>query len=125
MVQFALIVFEQQGCHYCEAQRPIIERFQVIHGWTVKYLDINEYRNMADKYSIEVTPSVLMVSKTSNKAIQISSGVVSLAELQRNITRAIKYLEGKNRPEQWFNEDGVPDPLKFVKQEGRRRGDEQ
>jgi conjugal transfer pilus assembly protein TraF len=117
--EFALIVFEQVGCHYCEAQRPIIERFQVAHGWTVKYLDINEYKSMADKYSIEMTPSVMMISRSTNNAIQISSGVVSLAELQQRIIRAVQYLTGKNKPEQWFNESGLSDPLKFINQEGR------
>ena len=120
--EFALIVFEQAGCQYCEAQRPIIERFQASHGWTVKYLDIDEYRSMAEKFGIEITPSVLMVSKSSNKAIPISSGVVSLAELQQNIIRAVKYLTGQNQPEQWFNETGVIDPLKLVNQ---NRGGEQ
>ena len=116
---FALLVFESQGCRYCEEQRPIIDRFQATYGWTIKFLNIDGFRSLAEKYGIEITPSILMVSNSSNKAIPISSGVISMAELNKRVMRAIRYLSGETKPEQWFNEIGVSDPLKNIDQKGR------
>jgi conjugal transfer pilus assembly protein TraF len=112
---FALIVFEAVGCHYCEAQRPILERFRVSHGWTVRYVDIDEHRPMAERYGIDMTPSVLMLAREPNTAVPISTGVVSMADLRKRLMRAIRYVRGETEPAQWFNEEGVTDPLKFVK----------
>lgn len=111
---FALVVFEAASCHYCEAQRPILERFKISHGWTVRYVDIDEYRPMAERYGIDMTPSVLMLARESSAAVPISKGVVSMADLRKRLMRAIRYARGETEPAQWFNEEGVPDPLKFV-----------
>ncbi len=111
---YALIVFESDGCGYCDAQRPIIEAFQDNHGWAVKYVDIYEHANLADKYSIDMTPAIMMLCKASQKIIHISKGVVSLAELQNRIAQAIRYISGESEPERWFSGHGVMDPLKFV-----------
>jgi conjugal transfer pilus assembly protein TraF len=111
---FALIVFESPGCHYCEAQRPILERFRITYGWTVRYVDIDEHRPMAEQYGIDITPSVLMLAREQNTAVPISSGVVSMADLRKRLMRAIRYMRGETEPAQWFNEEGVTDPLKYV-----------
>lgn len=116
---FALVVFESPGCHYCEAQRPIIERFKITHGWTVRYLDIDAHRPMAEQYGIDITPSVLMLARQHNSAIPISSGVVSIPDLEKRLMRAIRYVRGETEPAQWFNEEGVTDPLRYA---GKGRG---
>jgi conjugal transfer pilus assembly protein TraF len=117
---FALVVFESPGCHYCEAQRPILERFKITHGWTVRYVDIDAHRPMAEQYGIDTTPSVLMLAREQNAAVPISSGVVAIADLEKRLMRAIRYVRGETEPAQWFNEEGVTDPLKYVGK-GRRQ----
>lgn len=114
--EFALIVFESPGCGYCEAQRPIIEAFQANNGWNVKYLDIYENRKLVERYGIDITPTIMLLSRSSQKLIPISKGVVTLAELEGRIDRTVRYLSGETVPEQWFNGPGSFDPLKFLKQ---------
>jgi conjugal transfer pilus assembly protein TraF len=113
---FALIVFESPGCSYCEAQRPILDRFRETHGWTVRYVDIDEHRPMAEKYGIDITPSVLMLAREQNTAMPISSGVVGMQDLKKRIMRAIRYVRGETEPSQWFNEEGVTDPLEYAEE---------
>jgi conjugal transfer pilus assembly protein TraF len=114
--EFALIVFESPGCGYCEAQRPIVEAFQERNGWSVKYLDIYENENLAEKYSIDMTPTIMMLTRSSKELIHISKGVVSMAELRSRISRAIRYISGETKAEQWFNGPGSLDPLKLIHQ---------
>lgn len=120
--EFALVVFETAGCQYCDVQRPIIDRFEATHSWVVKYVDIDEYRQLADRYGIEITPSVLMLVKGSNDAVPISTGVVTMPDLRERVVRAIRYVRGEIEPAQWFNNsngnDNGNDPLKLVKQGG-------
>jgi conjugal transfer pilus assembly protein TraF len=118
--EFALVVFETAGCQYCDIQRPVIDRFEATHGWIVKHVDIDEYRQLADRYGIEITPSVLMLVRDSNNAVPISTGVVTMPDLRERIMRAIRYVRGEIEPPQWFNNgngsDNGKDPLKFVSQ---------
>jgi conjugal transfer pilus assembly protein TraF len=116
---FALIVFESPGCHYCEVQRPILEGFRATYGWTLRYMDIDEKRIMAEQYGIDITPSVLMIARGKDTAIPISSGVVSMADLKKRLMRAIRYVRGETEAAQWFNEEGVTDPLEYAE---KRRG---
>lgn len=114
--EFALIVFESSGCGYCEAQRTTLEAFEERNGWSVKYLDIYENKNLAEKYSIDMTPTIMMLSRSSKELIHISKGVVSMAELRSRIARAIRYISGETKAEQWFNGPGSLDPLKLINQ---------
>lgn len=122
--EFALVVFETAGCQYCEVQRPIIDRFEAMHGWTVKHVDIDEYRQLADRYGIEITPSVLMLIRDSDEAVPISAGVVTMPDLRERIMRAIRYVRGEIEPAQWYNNGNANgngmDPLKFVEKRGAR-----
>lgn len=118
--EFALVVFETAGCQYCEVQRPIIDRFEAMHGWVVKHVDIDEYRQLADRYGIEITPSVLMLIRDSDEAVPISTGAVTMPDLREHIMRAIRYVRGEIEPAQWYNEENGKDPLKFVEKGGAR-----
>jgi conjugal transfer pilus assembly protein TraF len=98
---FALLVFERAGCHYCEEQQQAIELFQQTFNWTVKHLDINQYGTMAKQYGIDITPSIIMLSKSAGRAIEISKGLVTFDELKERIIQGIPYLtrEVNSNPE--------------------------
>ena len=116
---FALMVFESPGCSYCETQRPIIEEFKFNYGWKVRHLDIDKYRSLADQYGIDMTPSILILSKENRQAMPISTGVISISELEKRVMRAIRYLAGEAQPEEWFDDQKMSDPLKFIQKKGR------
>jgi conjugal transfer pilus assembly protein TraF len=95
---FALLVFERSGCHYCEEQRPAVEFFSQAYGWTVKHLDIDRYGKMANEYRIDITPSIIMLCKSAGRAIEISKGLVSFDELKERILEGIAHLAQGNEP---------------------------
>lgn len=112
--EYALLVFTSEGCEYCKAQKPIMDLFYSMYGWDIRYLDRNQYRNIADKYSVTMTPSILAIAKNVKDAMPISSGIITLPELKRRLIRTIRVLSGENTPEQWYRNERSTDPLKFV-----------
>jgi conjugal transfer pilus assembly protein TraF len=111
---FALLVFTSEGCDYCKAQKPILDLFFTTYGWDIQYLDINQYRSIADKYSITMTPSILAIAKNVEDAMPISSGYITLPELKKRLIRTVRVLTGDNEPEQFYRNERSTDTLKFV-----------
>lgn len=112
---FALLVFMSEGCPYCDAQEPILDMFYASHGWNIKKLNIKEYPDIAEKYSITLTPSIIVVSRETQKAIPLTSGIVTLPELRDRLIRSVRMLNGEIVPEQWYTNKRSTDPLKFIK----------
>ena len=112
---FALLVFMSEGCPYCDAQEPILDMFYASHGWNIKKLNIKEYPDIAEKYSITLTPSIIVVSRKTQKAIPLTSGIVTLPELRDRLIRSVRMLNGEIVPEQWYTNKRSTDPLKFIK----------
>lgn len=112
---FALLVFMSEGCPYCDAQEPILDMFYASHGWNIKRLNIKEYPDIAEKYSITLTPSIIVVSRKTQKAIPLTSGIVTLPELRDRLIRSVRMLNGEIAPEQWYTNKRSTDPLKFIK----------
>lgn len=122
--QYALIVFEKEGCEFCQTQKPILDMFRVKYAWQVKFLDIEKYRYLADRYSITMTPSILVLSRETEEAMPLSSGVISLSKLRERLVRSVKYMKGEVKPEQFYTRQGTTDPLKFVNKRGEGGEDE-
>ncbi|NTU73853.1 conjugal transfer protein TraF [Candidatus Roizmanbacteria bacterium] len=112
---FALLVFMSEGCPYCDAQEPILDMFYASHGWNIKKININEHRDIAEKYSITLTPSIIVISRKTQKAIPLTSGIVTLPELRDRLIRSVRMLNGEIVPEQWYTNKRSTDPLKFIK----------
>ncbi|KJS02730.1 MAG: hypothetical protein VR65_04660 [Desulfobulbaceae bacterium BRH_c16a] len=112
---FALLVFMSEGCSYCDAQEPILDMFYASHGWNIKKLDINEHSDIAEKYAITLTPSIIVISRETQKAIPLTSGIVTLPELRDRLIRSVRMLNGEIVPEQWYTNKRSTDPLKFIK----------
>lgn len=112
---FALLVFMSKGCSYCDAQEPILDMFYASYGWNIKRLDIKEHSDIAGKYSITLTPSIIVISRKTQKAIPLTSGIVTLPELRDRLIRSVRMLNGEIEPEQWYTNKRSTDPLKFIK----------
>jgi conjugal transfer pilus assembly protein TraF len=92
---FALLVFERAGCHYCEDQRPAVELFSQTFGWIVKHLDIDQYGQMANQYQIDITPSIIMISRSASIGIEISKGLMSFDEIKGRVLEGIAQFTQK------------------------------
>ena len=118
--QFGLIMFTRQGCDFCESQKSILEFFVNKYGWPVRFVDMDEHPNMAAKFDVTMTPTMIMVDKQSGKSMPISVGVISMSDLALKLYRSIRYMRGEITPQQWFMHDFEKgksnDPLKYTSQ---------
>ena len=116
--EFALIMFIQKGCKFCDVQKSILKFFTARYGWKIRYINMDIYPDIASRFGIEQTPSLVLISKESQDYIPVSVGVVSLRDLDNRIYRSIRFFSGKIKPEQWylydFEKNKGSDPLKFI-----------
>ena len=99
---FALIMFSRKGCEFCTAQKSILAYFVDKYGWPVRSIDIDQNPNMAARFNITITPTIIVVEKRSGKYMPVSVGVVSMGELSLRLYRTIRYMRGQITPQQWF-----------------------
>ncbi|NVM20254.1 MAG: conjugal transfer protein TraF [Desulfobacterales bacterium] len=116
--EFALIMFTQRDCKFCDIQKSILKFFTASYDWAVRLIDIDRHPNLSSRFGIEQTPSIILVHKNSQDYMPISVGVISLRDLNARIYRSIKFLRGEVTPEQWFiyefEKNAGSDPLKFI-----------
>jgi conjugal transfer pilus assembly protein TraF len=116
--EFALIMFTQKGCKFCDVQQSILRFFTASYDWTVRLIDTDSHPDVSSRFGIEQTPSIILVHKSSQDHMPISVGVISLRELNARVYRSIKFLRGEVTPEQWFiyefEKNAGGDPLKPV-----------
>ncbi|MEA3428591.1 MAG: conjugal transfer protein TraF, partial [Thermodesulfobacteriota bacterium] len=85
--EFALIMFTQSGCRFCDTQQAILKFFTNNYNWTVRIIDINEHQGAAAKFGIEQTPSTILIHKGSQDYMPVSSGIISAKELKHRVFR--------------------------------------
>lgn len=116
--EFALLMFTQEGCRFCDVQKSILKFFTSNHDWTVRTIDIDRHPDLASRFGIERTPAIILIHKNSEDYMPIAVGVISLNQLNTRIYRSIKLLRGDVTPEQWhmynFEKDSGSDPLRFI-----------
>ena len=103
--EFALIMFTQPGCGFCDAQSGILNFFEENYQWPVRRVDITQDPLFAARFGVEQTPAVIIVNRHSKNYMPVSSGVVSLGEFKKRIFRAVRLMKQTIRPEQWGNYD--------------------
>lgn len=113
---FALIMFTAQGCSYCEEQKGINKYFQTAYGWEIREIDIAQNPKFASQFNIEMTPTLIIVSRENGEYMPISAGVISVDEISQRAYRSIRYLRKEIQPEQYFmkssNEFDSGNPLR-------------
>lgn len=112
---FALLYFYSPHCPFCEAQESILRYFVEKYNWNIKKIDKDINPSMAARFNVEVVPALILVYKDSADYFPISTGVVSLAELEERLYRGIRLLQGLITPQQWstyeFQKGNALDPL--------------
>lgn len=98
---FALIYFQQPNCSYCDEQSRILDWFTNETGWTVKRVNIQENPGLVAKFSVEITPTLILIQKGNQDYLPVSAGVISADEIEDKAYRAVRLLKGDISPEEY------------------------
>ncbi|MBM9514851.1 conjugal transfer protein TraF [Desulfogranum marinum] len=120
----ALIYFTSPTCGFCEKQSGILAYFVDKYGWTVKPVDIGQQPGIAERFGIETTPALLLIKKGMKDYMPVSVGVVVLTELERKLYRAVRYLQGETRDDNFlmydFQKGSAFDATSILDNEGKQ-----
>lgn len=120
----ALIYFTSTTCGFCEKQNGILAYFIEKYGWTIKPVDISRQPGIAARFGIETTPTLLLIRKGLEDYMTVSVGVVTLTELERKLYRAVRYLQGNTRDNNFlmydFQKGSAFDATSILDNEGKQ-----
>jgi conjugal transfer pilus assembly protein TraF len=120
----ALIYFTSPTCGFCEKQEGILAYFVDKYRWTIKPVDIHRQPDVATKFGIETTPTLLLIKKGMEDYMTVSVGVVALTELERKLYRAVRYLQGETRDDNFlmydFQKGSAFDATSILNNEGKQ-----
>jgi len=85
---YILFYFYRPDCLYCEAQKPEIKHLQ-IEGLKVIWINIYKKPYFALKWRIDITPTMILVSKKEKKAFRIAGFMPSI-ELIHKFYKMVK-----------------------------------
>lgn len=114
----AIIMLSREGCEYCKVQHNTLVYFQQQHpGWTVREVDIAQHPEIKEQFSVEYTPTTVVIFKGDSKRwFPVAVGVTSVTGVEEGIYRAIRMLQGDTDPAtftmQEYERGGVLDPEK-------------
>ena len=101
----AILFFWRPGCGFCEKQIGILKYFTEKYGWQIKPINIAEQTNLAERFNITTTPTLMLIRQGSDQYMPISVGVISLNEMEQKLYQAIRYLNGDTRIDTFTNSD--------------------
>ena len=123
-VNHALIYFTSPTCGFCEKQNGILAYFVDKYGWTIKPVDISRQPGISARFGIETTPTLLLIKKGLENYMTVSVGVVTLTELERKLYRAVRYLQGETRDDNFlmyeFQKGSAFDATSILNNEGKQ-----
>lgn len=110
----ALLFFTQQGCSFCDKQKNILKFFNDKYGWPIKEMDIRANPDVAARFNITTTPTLLLIGRGKSDYLPVSVGVASLDAIEQKLYRGVRLLDGKITPEEYstydYQKGGGPDP---------------
>jgi conjugal transfer pilus assembly protein TraF len=116
--EFAIIMFTDEACGFCDSQSDILEYFNNMFAWQIRKIDIDQNPAMASKFQVEITPTLILVHRESGDFMPLSSGVISMADLKYRVYRSIRYMKGEADPQQWlmheYQRNRGGDPLQHL-----------
>ena len=116
---YGLIYFYSPECQYCEAQTPILKYFGEKYNWEIQPYDTNKDKKVAETFNVTMTPAILIVGRKSGEYLIVSSGVVSLPDIEERIYRGVRLLEGETTVDSYstydYQKGGVRDPKSIFK----------
>ncbi|WP_342250356.1 conjugal transfer protein TraF [Sphingomonas sp. OTU376] len=104
--EFALVMFSRASCGYCRVQWPILQRFQEEMGWQVSLIDIDRRTDVARRYGVEITPTTMLIRRSSQQHMIVASGIEAYPALAQTTYQAVRLLSGDIRPEQFLTGPG-------------------
>jgi conjugal transfer pilus assembly protein TraF len=111
---YGIIYFYSQDCPYCEAQTPILKYFGEKYNWEIKPYDTKTDSKVAEAFNAAVTPTILLIGRKNGEYLIVSSGVISLPDMEERIYRGIRLLEGETGVENYstydYQKGGALDP---------------
>jgi len=120
MDDHALLFFTSSGCGFCEKQAQILAYFKEKYGWQIKTVDISQNSTAAARFNITITPTLLLIKKGQEEYMTVATGVIALTELERKLYRAIRYLQGATRNDNFlmydFQKGSALDPTSILNQ---------
>jgi len=115
----ALLFFVAAGCGFCEKQAQILAYFVDKYGWQVKPVDIEREPNIALRFNITTTPTLLLIRQNRESSMRIATGVATLPEIERNLYQAIRSMRGDTSMESFttydFQKGSALDPTSILK----------
>ena len=116
---YGIIYFYSPECQYCEAQTPILKYFVDKYKWETQPYDTKIDSKVAEAFNVTVTPTILIVGRKNGEYLIVSSGVISLPDMEERIYRGIRLLEGETSVENYSTYDyqtgGALDPRSIFK----------
>jgi conjugal transfer pilus assembly protein TraF len=116
---YGIIYFYSPDCQYCEAQTPILKYFVDKYKWEIQPYDTKTDSKVAEAFNVTVTPTILIVGRKNGEYLIVSSGVISLPDMEERIYRGIRLLEGETSVENYSTYDyqtgGALDPRSIFK----------
>jgi len=120
MDDHALLFFTRAGCGFCEKQAQILAYFREKYGWQIKTVDISQNTSAAARFNITITPTLLLIEKGQEEYMTVTTGVIALTELERKLYRAIRYLRGATKNDNFlmydFQKGSALDPTSILNQ---------
>lgn len=116
---YGIIYFYSPECQYCEAQTPILKYFVDKYKWEIQPYDTKTDSKVAEAFNVTVTPTILIVGRKNGEYLIVSSGVISLPDMEERIYRGIRLLEGETSVENYstydYQKGGALDPRNIFK----------
>ncbi len=100
---FALIYFYAPGCEACNEQGKILQYFTGRYNWNIKSVDVTSSPPGARAFGVQMTPTLLVVSKRSGEYLTVSVGVAAVTEIEDTLYRNVRLLNGEITPEEYTN----------------------
>ncbi len=105
--EFALVMFSQPGCQYCELQRNSLKYFTDKHYWPYREVDITRQPGVAQRFNVTMTPVTILIQKGTQKWMNIAIGAESIPGIEDNAYRAVRLLKGQISPAQFYTPESM------------------
>jgi conjugal transfer pilus assembly protein TraF len=102
---FAIIYFASNNCPYCVEQDKILSYFKGRNNWTIKKIEKEESPELAARFNVTMTPTLLLIRKGREDYIPITSGIIALSELENRVFMGIRFLNKETSPDNFTTTD--------------------
>lgn len=102
---FAIIYFASDSCSYCAEQDKILGYFKGRNNWTIKRINKDMNPELSSKFNVTVTPTLLLIRKGREDFMPITSGIISLTDLEERVFNGIRLMNNETTPENYTTRD--------------------